>query len=192
MNRVLLTSAVAAAFAFAAQGALAQSSETVVEAEAPMVLAAAGAGAGEATSGQRAAPDRRVVRSASDCVEARLAYIRTSLKITDAQQPQWEGFANLLRKHARDMDQRFAQRRAAGAQQPGARDFRNVSAIERLERRQQRMAERSVRLNEVIGAAKPLYVSLSPEQKQIADEMLARQGNRGGHRHHHRGMHRGA
>src|ERR687893_402348 len=45
-------------------------------------------------------------------VEARLAYIRTALKITDAQQPQWNAFANVLRKHARDMDQRMSERRA--------------------------------------------------------------------------------
>jgi hypothetical protein len=92
------------------------------------------------------------------------------------------------------MDQRMQARRASapqgGAQRP---DFRNVSAIERLERTQQRMAQRSARLTEVITVAKPLYATLSPEQKQVADSMIARQGGRGGHhRQHHRGMHRGA
>jgi hypothetical protein len=141
----------------------------------------------------------------SERVEARLAYARTALKITDAQQPQWENFANVLRKQARDMDQRFQQRHAQfearraqrGEGAPGAQarpQGRSVNAIERLERTQQRMAERSARLNEVIAAAKPLYALLTPEQKQVADGMLARQG-RGGHgghggREQHRGMHR--
>jgi hypothetical protein len=136
----------------------------------------------------------------SERVEARLAYAKTALKITDGQQQQWETFANVMRKQARSMDQRFQQRRAQFEAGRAARgeagqaarrpDERNVNAIERLERTQQRMAERSARLNEVIAAAKPLYASLSPEQKQIADGMLASRG-RGGHGQHHRGMHRG-
>ena len=193
MNKVLLASAVAAAFAVAAPFAGAQSSEAVAQVRERLAAAPA-AGASEASGTPRAAPQRRAFRSATERVEARLAYIRTALKITDAQQPQWEGFASVLRKHAQGMDQRMQERRAKA--QPGAQrpDFRNVSAIERLERTQQRMAQRSARLNEVIAAAKPLYAALSPDQKQVADEMLARQGGRHGgqHRPHHRGMHRGA
>jgi hypothetical protein len=86
------------------------------------------------------------------------------------------------------------QRQAQGPQQDAQRPQRpNVSAIDRLERTQQRMAERSTRLNEVIAAAKPLYASLSPEQKQVADDLLARQGRGGHHQRHGRGgHHRGA
>jgi len=199
MNRVLLATAVSAAFAFAMPAVFAQSAES----EAPVVVAAAPAA--DTAAAPRAAPERRAFRSPSERVEARLAYIRTALKITDAQQPQWEGFANVLRKHARVMDERMTKRRAAmdermkqrqaqGPQQDAQRPQRpNVSAIERLERTQQRMAERSTRLNEVITAAKPLYASLSAEQKQVADDLLARQG-RGGHHHRHGrgGHHRGA
>jgi DNA anti-recombination protein RmuC len=154
-----------------------------------MVLAALGAP--EATGATGAAPERRAFRSPTERVEARLAYIRTALKITSAQQAQWDTFANVLRKHASDMDQRiqkFRAQHAQGAQRP---DPRNVSAIERLERMQQRTAARAARMNEVLTAAKPLYASLSTEQKQVADEMISRQGHHG-HRGHHRGMHRGA
>ena len=190
MNRVLLASAVAAAFAVAAPGIYAQASES--PSEAPLIVAAAPAG--EASGGQRAAPQRRAFRSATERVEARLAYIKTALKITDSQQAQWDGFANVLRKHAGAMDQRMQQRRAQAPQQGAQRaERRNVSAIDRLERTQQRMTDRSARLSEVIAAAKPLYASLSAEQKQVADGMLARQGKRGGHhgQRQHRG-HRGA
>jgi len=87
------------------------------------------------------------------------------------------------------MKQRMAQHQP-GAQRP---ERPQLSAVERLERQQQRLAQRSARLNEVITAAKPLYASFSPEQKQIADQMLAqgehRRGPRGGG--HHSGMHRG-
>lgn len=186
MNRVFLASAVAAAFAVAAPAAMAEEAA----AEAPTIVAAAPAA--ESAGAQRAQPERRAFRLPSERVEARLAYIRTALKITDAQNAQWESFANVLRNHARDMDRRIQERRAQAHQGP-RRDFRNVSAIERLERQQQRMQARSARLNEVIAAAKPLYAALSPEQKQVADEMLAAQGRGGHHRHHPRGMHhRGA
>lgn len=193
MKRVLLAGAVAAAFAVAAPAVIAQSAESPTE--APTVLAAAPAA--EASGTPRAAPERRAFRNPSERLEARLAYVRTALKITDAQQAQWDSFANVLRKHARDMDQRvqkFRAARADGAKTAQRPDRRNVTAIERLERTQQRMAERSARLTEVISAAKPLYATLSPDQKQVADEMIARrgQGGRGGHHRGHRGMHRGA
>ena len=187
MKRVLMASAVAAALAFGASAG-AQSMETAANDAAEMVAAA------PAESGQRGAEQRRF-RLPSERVEARIAYLRTALKITDTQSTQFEGFANVLRKHSRDMDQRIQKHRAQFQQ--GQRPQRpQFSAIERLERTQQRMSERSARLGEVINAAKPLYASFSPEQKQIADEMLSRQG-RGGHhrghgRHQHRGMHRGA
>ena len=189
MNRVL-SAAVAAIFAVATPAVLAESAEAPVEAaiEVPMLLAAAAAG--ETAGTPRAAPERRAFRGAGERVEARLAYIKTALKITDAQNPQWEAFANVLRKQARDRDQRmagFRAKREQGAQRP---ERRNVSAIDRMEFMQKRMAERSTRLSEVITAAKPLYATLSPEQKQVADAMLTRQG-RGGHHRGGRGHHRG-
>lgn len=198
MKRVLLATAVSAAFAFGLSSVYAQTAE----AEAPVIVAAAPAA--DTAGTPRAAPERRAFRNPAERVEARLAYMRTALKITAAQQPQWDNFANVLRKHASAMDERMAKRRAMfeehakqrqaqGSQQGAQRMERpNVSAIDRLERTQQRMAERSARLSEVITAAKPLYASFSPEQKQVADEMLARQGGRGHHQRHRGGHHRGA
>lgn len=199
MNKVLLGTLVAAAFAAGAPFAVAETADVSAD-PAVVVAQAAQQRAPEATRERREARDKQASRTPSERVEARLAYAKTALKITDVQQPQWESFANVLRKQARDMDQRFQQRRAQwqasrGAQGGANAEARaaqrpNVTAIERLERTQQRMAERSARLNEVITAARPLYAALSPEQKQIADGMLAQQGH--GQRQHHRGMHRGA
>lgn len=190
MNRVL-SAAVAAALAVATSAVLAETAEGTPE--APIVVAAA---APADTAGTpRAAPERRAFRSAGERIEARLAYIKTALKISDAQNAQWESFASVLRKQAKDRDQRMESFRAKRAQAaPGARPERpQFSAIDRMEFMQKRMAERSQRLSEVITAAKPLYATLSPEQKQVADEMLSRQGRGGHHRGHRgqRGMHRG-
>ena len=51
-------------------------------------------------------------RKPSERIEARLAYIRTALKITDAQQAQWNAFAETLRNQARSADQRMQEFRA--------------------------------------------------------------------------------
>jgi hypothetical protein len=119
---------------------------------------------------QRHHGGERSVRVPSERAEARLAYLKTALKITDAQQAQWDAFANTLRKQARAMDERMQARRTQMAQ----REKRErPTAIERLERRQERLAFASQRLNETLAAAKPLYAALTPEQQKVADELLA-------------------
>jgi len=118
----------------------------------------------------------------SERIEARLAYIQTALKITDAQKPQWETFAATLRKQAREADKRVLERRTQMADRSKQQ---NVSAIERLERRQRMMAARAQHMNELIAASKPLYATLNPDQKQIADGLLSPRHGKGGHKGHH-------
>src|SRR4051812_19434628 len=45
----------------------------------------------------------------ADRAEARLSYIKTALKITPAQEPQWNAYASFVRKTTADMQQRFEQ-----------------------------------------------------------------------------------
>ena len=125
----------------------------------------------DTTQSQRARP------LPGERIEARLAYAKAALKITPAQETQWNALASVLRRHATAMDQQVAQRRAADRNQP-------VSAIERMTRRQAMMSEAAVRMGEVLDAAKPLYAVLSDEQKKEADALLNRGDgpSRGGHR----------
>jgi hypothetical protein len=118
-------------------------------------------------------------------VEARLAYIRTALKITDAQQAQWNAFAETLRNQARAADRRMQEFRAQ-REQGATRERPN--AIARLEREQQRHAESATRISERLAVQRPLYAALSTEQKAIADEVLApqRHGGRFGRGDRHR------
>ena len=46
------------------------------------------------------------------------------------------------------------------------------------------MANASVRMNEVLATARPLYAALSPEQQKIADDLMAKRGGRDGDRGH--------
>lgn len=111
----------------------------------------------------------------STFVEARLAYLKTALKITPAQEPQWNSFAAVMRQQAREMDAKIEQGRAA-------RDSRGQTAaprtaIERLEQRQQFLETAAARTTALLTAAKPLYASFSPTQKQAADELFADHGH---------------
>lgn len=125
----------------------------------------------------------------SERVEARLAYIRTALKITDAQKPQWDAYADAMRADARDADKRMADMRKKMEERWNARkdgkdaqrdDWQPPTAIERLEHERQFMSDELARLDARIAVEKPLYAALSPTQKQVADEVLGH-GGHGGH-----------
>ena len=134
----------------------------------------------QAQQGARHHDGKRAFTNPSERIEARLAYIRTALKITDAQQTQWNAFAETLRNQARTADQRMQEFRAQREQ--GASPQR-PTAIERLEREQQQHAASVTRINERLAVQRPLYAALSAEQKAIADELLAprrHHGNRSG------------
>jgi periplasmic protein CpxP/Spy len=139
----------------------------------------------QAQQGTRHHDGKRAFTQPSERVEARLAYIRTALKITDAQQAQWNAFAETLRNQARAADQRMQEFRAQ-REQGTTRERPN--AIARLEREQQRHAESATRINERLAVQRPLYAVLSTEQKAIADEVLAprRHGGRFGRGGSHR------
>ena len=115
-------------------------------------------------------------------IDARLAYLKTALKITPAQEKQWSALAAVLRRQAQDMDAKMQQRREARQNQDQAQPQAPAGAIERLEQRQQFLADAAKRTGAIVAAAKPLYAAFSPEQKQTADELLAHSG---GHHFRH-------
>ncbi len=123
--------------------------------------------------------EKRPFSRPTERVEARLAYIRTALKITDAQQPQWDAFANLLRKEAAEREKQLQEWHARMAQRSEQREHRRPTAIERIEREQQFHATAIRKLNERLEVEKPLYAALTKEQKQIADQLLAPHGHHG-------------
>jgi periplasmic protein CpxP/Spy len=145
-------------------------------------LAAAQATAPDAPQQRQARPDqgKRDVRLPSERVEARLAEAKTKLKITAAQEAQWNAFADVTRKHAKAADDNFKAMRDGKSQAQS----KKLTAVERLERRQQMAATHAQRLSEIVAAAKPLYAALSAEQKAIADDMLTPRRGQGGRGHH--------
>ena len=109
--------------------------------------------------------------SAARHIDGRIAYLKAELKITPQQEPQFDRVAQAMRDNAAAKDQAMQKMR-------GDRD-QPKNAVERLELRQQLAAERAQDSQRFLDAFKPLYASLSDDQKKAADDMLTRHGHHG-------------
>ena len=109
--------------------------------------------------------------SAARHIDGRIAFLKAELKITDAQAPQFDRVAQVMRDSARAHDQARQQMR----DNPG----QPRNAVDRLEARTQFAALRAQQSQRFLDAFKPLYASFSDDQKKAADELLARHGHHG-------------
>jgi hypothetical protein len=103
----------------------------------------------------------------ADHTEGRIAFLTAELKITDAQLPQWNKFADALRSNARHMTEMRGTAMLGMTGQSTA-----LSAPERLERIEKMMAGMLDTLRFTKAALGPLYATLSDEQKKAADGLL--------------------
>lgn len=148
-------------------------------------LLAAIAGTAPATQAQPASDQVRVEQhverpAPGRFIEGRLAFLRTELKLTEAQLPLFERLADEMRASAQAMAARHAEHKAQG--RDGAK-VQPASAVERLEKRNAVMKEAAAAGERYLEALKPLYASFSDEQKAVADQLLGKR--HGGGRHHH-------
>lgn len=149
---VMLATAVAMSGAFA---------QTSAPASAPASAASAPAG--------KAGHERNV--------EDRIAYLHSQLKITSAQEPQWNAFADVMRGNGQTMGQLFQQRRAAT----------NVSALDDMKQYATIAQAHADGMKKLVDAFDPLYNSFSPEQKKLADVTFHQPGGVEGRGHHGKG-----
>lgn len=101
---------------------------------------------------------------APEHVEGRIAFLRTELKVTDAQQPLWEAVAAALRENASGSTV-MMQQEANAAGLPAS-----------LERRERQLSARLESLQRLRAALEPFYASLDEAQKAAADSLLAPMG----------------
>jgi len=117
-------------------------------------------------------------------LERRLDFLRTELRITAAQQRLWDDFATVVRAEAEqapgpDVDRRddrgrdFDRRDDVRGRNDAGR-FTPPSVVERLERRQQNLAQRAASTDHVLTALRPLYAAFSEDQRRAADELMFR------------------
>jgi len=96
-------------------------------------------------------------------VEGRLAFLKTELKITDAQLPLWNAVADAIRANAKDM----------GAMAEGMMGSAQAATLpDKLAAREKMLATRLEALRKLKAAVDPLYAALSDEQKKTADELI--------------------
>ena len=96
-------------------------------------------------------------------VEGRLAFLKTELKITDAQLPLWNAVADAMRANAKTMGD------MAGGMMGGSE---TATLPDKLAMRDKMMTAHLEALRKFKAAADPLYAALSEEQKKTADELL--------------------
>ena len=100
-------------------------------------------------------------------VEGRLAALKVELKITSDQDTAWQAFTAKARQQA---DTMIAHRAQMLSQAPAT----TQSAPERLAQRTEFAKQRIAGMETMAAAVKDLYTALTPEQKALADQHLAR------------------
>jgi hypothetical protein len=97
-------------------------------------------------------------------VEGRLAFLKTELKITSAQEPQWARFAHVVRSTAKNAETAKPPMMQGG--------MKPSTAPDRLGQYEKTLAVRLETVRVLKTAVDPLYASFSDEQKKLADELL--------------------
>ena len=96
-------------------------------------------------------------------VDGRIAFLKAELKITPAQETQWQQVEVAMRENAKALDQTITTAR---------QNRTDMDAVQRLELREQFAKMRADNDARLLAAFKPLYASLSPEQQQTANQLI--------------------
>ena len=97
-------------------------------------------------------------------VEGRIAFLRTELKITDAQQTLWNALADVMRGNTASMGGM-----ANGMAMMGA----TATLPDRLAAREKMMTARLEQMRKLKVAIEPLYAAFDDAQKKTADELMS-------------------
>jgi periplasmic protein CpxP/Spy len=116
-----------------------------------------------AVSGSPMAGHAVVGKNAQERVERRIKELHAQLKISPAEQPQWDQFAEVMRQNARDMDQAFLQR---------AQQFETMNAVQNMQSYEQLAEEHAQRVQKLVPAFQALYEAMPDQQKLLADQVF--------------------
>ena len=104
-------------------------------------------------------PGRMGSGNPTAAAEGRLAYLKSTLQITPAQETAWQAFAAKAKQQAESMfSRRTAMHEAAG-----------TTAPDRLAKRSEIMKQHVTEMEAMSTALKDLYAALTPEQRAVAD-----------------------
>jgi periplasmic protein CpxP/Spy len=99
----------------------------------------------------------------SQMVAQRISDLRSRLNISPAQEPKFNRFAAVMRSNARELDRAYRRR----GERIGSMDA--LQSMESYARMEQTRANAVQRL---VPAFRALYASLTPQQRQTADELF--------------------
>ena len=101
--------------------------------------------------------------SAADSVDARIKDLHSKLKITAAQDEQWNKVAQVMRDNAAAMEPLITARKEKGA----------MNAVDDLKSYSEIQDAHAAGLKNFIAAFEPLYSGMSGDQKKLADNVFA-------------------
>jgi len=93
-------------------------------------------------------------------VEGRIAFLRTELKVTPAQEPLWEAVAEALRESARASEHMMQQRATA------------QTLLSALDGRERALSARLESVRRLRASVEPFYAALDEAQKATADKLM--------------------
>jgi uncharacterized membrane protein YfbV (UPF0208 family) len=102
-------------------------------------------------------------KNAEERVEARIKELHAQLRITPAEEPQWNEFARVMRENARDMDEAFMQR---------AQQYPTMNAVQNMQSYEQISEQHAQRVQKLIPAFQQLYDAMPDQQKQLTDQVF--------------------
>jgi hypothetical protein len=100
-------------------------------------------------------------------VEGRIAFLKTELQVTEAQQPLWDALAEAIRAYAG-----AAGEMMSGMQGGMPMGQSGSTAPQRIEAQEKALAARVESLGRLKAALEPFYAALDAAQKEKADRLL--------------------
>ena len=110
----------------------------------------------------------RMMEMMAEHTDGWLAFLKTELRITDAQTPQWNAFADAVRANAQGMKEMHASMMEQRGQA--------TALPERLGLHETMLSAHLDAVRQIKAAVEPLYASFSDEQKRTADELVSPMG----------------
>src|SRR5215472_8908749 len=110
-------------------------------------------------------------KTAQERVEQRIKELYSQLRITPAERPQWDQFAQVMRENARDMDQAWLQR---------VDTFQSLNAVQNMQSYEQIAEQHAQHVQKLVPAFQNLYNSMPDEQKRLADQVFRANAERQG------------
>jgi periplasmic protein CpxP/Spy len=112
------------------------------------------------------APAKKAVASR---IDQRIKSLRTRLKITTAEEPQWAAVAQVIRDNADAVGVLIRQRREKAGTMNAVDDLRSYQAIAEAH---------AAGTAKLVSAFEALYAVMPPDQQKIADAVFAKAGHR--------------